>query len=334
MTPPLYIHATGMCCAVGYSTAAASAAMGACVDHFTRSWFQASDGSPLVCAMVWGLDVWGPERMGALFGCVLEQCREETTVIPERTALVLLVPDSRRPGAESDWPQEIYEHCVGELSFHAASRICPWDRAGLGPALRHAREVLQKGVVDRVLLAGVDSYLNAITLNAFLDAERLLVGDISDGFIPGEGAGAVVLGLEAPAGPCVRICGVGCGEEAAHIVQDAQPNRATGLTQAIREAVAESGRPLADMQFHFCDGNGNTYYAAESSLALTRTLEHPVPDFPYILPASYFGETGAAVGPLMLAYLSRYMPREGLGYGLVHTSADHGQRSALLVEYV
>lgn len=334
MMPPLHIHATGMCCAVGYSTAAASAAIGACVDHFRQSWFQTSDGKPLPCAMIWGLDIWGPERMAALFSCVLDQCREETTLLPERTALLLLVPDPRRPGAETDWPQEIFERCVGELAFHPASRICPWDRAGLGPALRHAREVLQKGIVQRVLLAGVDSYLNAVTLNAFLDAERLLVGDISDGFIPGEGAGAVVLGLDAPAGPGVRICGVGCGEEAAHILQNEKPNRTHGLTRANREAVAESGRPLTAMQFHLTDGNGNTYYAAESSVALTRTLEHPVPDFPYILPASCFGETGAAVGPLILAYLTRYMPREGLHYGLVHTSADHGQRSAVLVEYL
>lgn len=334
MTPALHVEAAGMCCAVGHSLPTAAAAMGACVDHFRLSWFQTDKGSPLACAMIWGLEIWGPERMGALFASVLDECRAQVELNPAETALLLLVPDLNRPGADTDWPQDIYQHCTGDLHFHPASRICPWDRAGLGPALLHARTLLAGHTVERVLLAGVDSLLNAVTINALLRTERLLCAEVSDGFIPGEGAGAVVLRLATAEsrGLCVR--GVGTGYEAAHILQDKEPNRAHGLVEAMRAAVKESGRPLTDIQFQMNDNNGNSYYSTESAIAMMRALEHHVRSFPYILPATYYGETGAAAGPLMLAYLTHYMPRNAFSYGLVHCSADNGHRNALLVDYV
>lgn len=332
MIPVLHVQAAGMCCAVGHSVPAATAAMGACVDHFRKSWFRATDGSPLPCASVWNLDTWGPERMGAMFACVLDECRSQVDLNPTTTALLLLVPDVERPGVDTEWPQDIYTHCTRTLHFHASSRICPWDRAGLGAALQHARGLLTEKTVQRVLLAGVDSYLNAVTINALLQNERLLCGDVSDGFIPGEAAGAVVLGLTPQARGGLQICGVGTGFEAAHILQNELPNRANGLVDAIRAAVKESGQPLASIDFHMNDNSGTSYYSSESTIAMMRTLEHRVASYPYLLPSSYYGETGAASGPLMLASLTQIMPECGYSRGLVHCSADNGHRCAVIVE--
>lgn len=333
MTPVLHIEATGMCCAVGHSVPAAAAAMGACVDHFRQSWFRGRDGKPLSCAMIWGLDTWGPERMGDMFSCVLDECRAQVPLNPATTALLLLVPDASRPGADAAWPQDIYRQCTGDLHFHPASRICPWDRAGIGTALLHARSLLTAKTVERVLLAGVDSYLVSATITALLAADRLLSTQVSDGFIPGEGAGAVVLRLGTAESRGLRVSGVGTGYEAAHILQHETPNRAHGLVEAIRAAVKESGQPLTNIDFHMNDNNGNTYYSTESTIAMMRTLEHRVPGYPYLLPASYYGETGAAAGPLMLAALTRIMPENGYSHGLVHCSADNGHRAAVIVDY-
>lgn len=334
MIPALHIEAAGMCCAVGHSVPAATAAMGACVDHFRQSWFRGRDGKPLSCAMVWGLDSWGPERMGDMFAAVLDECRAQAALDPADTALLLLVPDAARPGADPDWPQDIYSHCTAGLQYHPASRICPWDRAGMGAALLHARGLLADNTVQRVLLAGVDSYLVAATINALLAADRLLGADVSDGFVPGEGAGAVVLRLATPKSQGLCVCGVGTGYEPAHILQTDTPNRANGLVEAIRAAVKESGQPLTSIDFHINDNNGNTWYSMESTMAMMRALEHRVPNYPYLLPASYYGETGAAAGPLMLAALTRLMPENGYARGLVHCSADNGHRAAAIVEYL
>ena len=44
-----------------------------------------------------------------------------------------------------------------------------------------------------MLIAGVDSYLTAATLAAYQERDRLLGSHCQDGFIPGEGAAAVLV---------------------------------------------------------------------------------------------------------------------------------------------
>lgn len=336
--PALRIEATGMCCAVGTSTEMASAAIRAGLDHFRESWFLGPGGKPLSCAMLWDVDVWGPPRMGLLFASVLAECREQAPWLqPEETCLMLLVPEPDRPGGNDGWPQALYAACTASASFHATSQICPWGRAGLGPSLLYARDVLARGAVRQVLLAGVDSYLTSAAIESYLARERLLTDEISDGFIPGEGAGAVVLRLDVPGKPGTRITGVGMAEEPAHILQEALPNRADGLVRAIRAAVAECGHELAETDFHMSDGNGNSFYLREAAVALVRTFERPVHNaaYPHKLISSSIGETGAAVGPLLLAFLTRLLPREdGPGRSaLLHFSADNGKRAAVIVDH-
>ena len=185
--PALRVDATGMCCALGYSTDAASSAIRACLDHFRESWFVGDGGKPLYCAMIWDVDCWGPERMALMFDTVFEECLAQCSELdPAETCLMLLVPETGRPGGNPDWPQYIFAKCTKTRAFHVSSQICPWGRAGLGPSLLYARKVLTERSVRQVLLAGVDSYLTAGTIDAFLAGERLLTGDVSDGFVPGE----------------------------------------------------------------------------------------------------------------------------------------------------
>ncbi|EHP67505.1 hypothetical protein EAZG_00426 [Escherichia coli TA249] len=68
-------------------------------------------------------------------------------------------------------------------------------------------------------------------------------------------------------------------------------------------------------------------------LAVLRSLEHKVADYPHLMLTSCTGEVGAASGPLMLAYLASVMSRtDGPGKkGLLHLSADNGQRAAAIV---
>ena len=62
-------------------------------------------------------------------------------------------------------------------------------------------------------------------------------------------------------------------------------------------------------------------------------VEHKVADYPHLMLTSCTGEVGAASGPLMLAYLASVMSRtDGPGKkGLLHLSADNGQRAAAIV---
>ena len=332
----LQLTAAGMCCAVGYSTAAATAAMRAGMDHFRETEFIGPQGLPLIGAQLYGFDQWGPARMGWMFQRALAECLSKDKLLkPEETCLLLIVPESNRPGANQDWPRQIYTACTVQHRFHASSRIAPLGKAGLIPALVLAQEFLRKQEVRRVLVAGVDSLFTAGAISYYLEQRRLLTVDNNDGFIPGEGAGAIVLARPDERRDALLITGVGLGLESAHILQNEKSNRASGLCAAIREAVADCGRPLAETLFHMSAFGHESYYFREAESAISRSLEHKVPSYPHIMLTSGTGEVGAASGPLMLAYLEAVMQRsDGPGQkGLIHLSADAGERSAAIVEW-
>ena len=60
-------------------------------------------------------------------------------------------------------------------------------------ALLQARRMLAEGRYARIIVAGVDTFLTGATLAAYGREDRLLRRDNSNGFIPGEAAGAVLL---------------------------------------------------------------------------------------------------------------------------------------------
>ncbi len=333
---PLRLTAAGMCCAVGYSAPAATAAMRAGMDHFRETEFIGPQGQALIGAQLYGIDQWGPPRMGWMFQRVLAECMAaEPAMQPEQTCLILIVPEPERPGTDPRWPQEIYRVSTAQHAFHASSRIAPMGKTGLIPALELASDLLREKEVQRVMIAGVDSYFSATTISHYLDADRLLTADNDDGFIPGEAAGAVVVALPEPSRDALTITGVGQAKETAHILQDDLPNRADGLRAAIRGAVADSGTRLTDTTFHLSAIGHESFYFRETELAISRSLEHKIADYPHLMLTSSAGETGAAAGPLMLGYLAAIMPRpDGPGRrALLHLSDDAGQRAAAIVEY-
>ncbi|MDR6498857.1 hypothetical protein ACPUER_15525 [Burkholderia sp. DN3021] len=336
---PLAIQKIGMCCAVGHSSLSACAAIRANINHFRETRFVGFDGEPIVGAYLDGIEEWGPARLAKMFHAVVEECRTSSGVSwsPETTALFLLVPEPSRPGTDDDWPDEILTSCAEEtgLTFNRQSRILRAGKAGIGEALLRAHSLLDEQRVGHVMVLGIDSYLHTDVVVQHLEGERILSTENRDGYIPGEGAGAVLLGLDDGAPGRLLITGVGCAEENARISQSEKPIRGLGLKRAIRDASQMSGFAVSECAFHMSDISGESYYFKEASLAIAGSLETKVESFPHYTPASSIGETGAAVGPLLLAYLSAVAGRwDSPGRrGLLHFSNDDGRRAAVMVEY-
>lgn len=335
MTMALRIDQAAMCCALGYSLEAASAAIRACLDHFRESWFVDRGGRPLHCAMIWDNDLWGPSRMGFMFEHVLAEIFHKAPECdPGRTCLMLLTPEESRPGSHKDWAQEIFAACTDKVAFHESSRICPGGRAGIGLCLHWARDVLAANEVEQLLLAGVDSYLTVGAIEHLLDTDRLLAGGASDGFIPGEGAGGGLLRKAKPGVPGLHVSGVGLAHEASRLDSDEPANRSEAFTAAVRAAVAECGFRAADIDLHMSDCSGESFYIKEIVHGLVRVVDREMPEYHHMMIAPYLGETGAAVGPLILAFLTDYMPRmrKGRSRALLNFANDGGERAAVMLE--
>jgi 3-oxoacyl-[acyl-carrier-protein] synthase-1 len=192
--------------------------------------------------------------------------------------------------------------------------------------------MLAAGSAAKVLLIASDSYLNAADINAALQGERVLCATSSAGFIPGEGAAALVLCAADPAAPGLHISGIGTAlEQARH--DGIIPNRSMGLTQAIRAAAAQAGVAPADLALRLSDQNGDPFYADEATNAMTR-LMFGAGKLAHHTLADKAGELGVAAGPAMLAWLScaqgtlLQTPGKAL---LVHMADDDGARCALIL---
>ena len=131
----------------------------------------------------------------------------------------------------------------------------------------------------------------------------MLRRDNSNGFIPGEAAGAALLAVwqQGTAAPLL-LRGLGFEREPAAF-GSGKPLRADGLVKAIRGALNEAGIALQQCDHRIADMNGEQYRFKEAALAITRLLRDRKVLFSLWHPADCIGEVGAATLPAMLAML-------------------------------
>jgi 3-oxoacyl-[acyl-carrier-protein] synthase I len=118
-------------------------------------------------------------------------------------------------------------------------------------------------------------------------------------------------------------------------IESENPFKADGLTAAIKTALKDSGKTFEDVDYRIVDVNGEHYAFKEASLALSRSMHILKEEFDIWHPSDCIGETGAAVGPIVLgialdAARKGYAPGDGV---LCHFSNDDGLRSAMVLRY-
>lgn len=348
MTPPAAPHsacsiriaAAGACCSLGYYLEAISCALRVGYDGFQESKMAFSGAEPVRVACLPDTEVWGAERLAKWLLYALGNCLDKAPSVElESVPLFLLTLEAERPHGQEHLQFEtaIKAQQSLELPFHPDSRIVAGGKAGLGMALEQIAELFARGSARQALLVGVDSLISGKSIKYYLDAQRLLMPGNSDGFVPGEGAAALLLEASSPTVPGVHIAGFGRGQAEGR-PDGSVPSRARGLTQAMRGALAQAGHAADALQFRVSDQNGEAFFSREASHALTR-ISVPGSTAPQtITTADCTGEIGAATGPLMLAWLSIFMPQKdgyGPGHcGLIHLANDNGERSAVVVHYV
>jgi 3-oxoacyl-[acyl-carrier-protein] synthase-1 len=192
--------------------------------------------------------------------------------------------------------------------------------------------------VEGCIVGGVDSYVNWYDFKRFSAAYRLKCEEVSQGFIPGEGAAFVMVTSRTLAPKRVtslgEILGIGWANEDAGVtaISDSHPT-GKGLQRALEATVHDAQVPESRIDFRISDLNGEYYRAIESMLGTMRFYrtrrEHPV----VWLPAACVGEMGSAVGALLIIMAMTGMAR-GYAPGAIamcEASSDTGLGAGCLV---
>lgn len=344
MAVPIYAAAVGASTPVGRDAWSSAAAVRAGVSGFAQHPYMVDTaGEPMRAAIAPWLDIdcQGQERFEALLFPAIDQVLQPLAAGGDpkiRVALALGLP-SARPGLPTElgdalrasivkrYPNRFVVQAVLE-NGHAAGLL------GLHAAVRKMVE----GAFDICVLAGVESYLAPETLEWLEQNEQLHgAGPLNNawGFIPGEGAGAALLGTErALAGlqltPLGQVLGVGTALEQNRI-KTKTVCIGEGLTAAFREGLSglPSGAKVTDV---YCDMNGEPYRADEFGFAALRTKEWFESASDFIAPADCWGDVSAASAPLALV-LSVAASKNAYSNGpfsFLWASSESGERGAAL----
>jgi 3-oxoacyl-[acyl-carrier-protein] synthase-1 len=211
----------------------------------------------------------------------------------------------------------------------------PRGRAAALMGLREAAARLQRGDTPFVLVGGVDTLVDLYVLGT-LDLEGRVRNEVnSDGLVPGEGAGFLLLctaetaqqrGLQ----PLAWLQGAATGQEAGHLYAE-EPYLGEGLAATFAALLAEAP-PATPISCVYASFNGERYWAREYGVARLRAAAAFDPDHAVEHPAETFGDLGAAHGAVLAAVAAAGV---SAGYRkspcLIFASSDHADRAAALI---
>ena len=341
----VHVVAMGASTAVGRDAWSSAAAVRAGISGFTQHPYMIDTaGEPMIVALAPWLDVGltGLARFEALLYPAIDQALapiKESHDNGLRVALSLGLP-SPRPGLSDTLQYDLRKSISAKYRpiFESIAAFPNGHAAGL-LALEAAVKKLTEGTLDACVVAGVDSYIEPETLEWLEECDQLhSAGPLNNawGFIPGEGAGALLLmrtdtDKRFAAQPLARVLGTGLAFEVKRIKTETVCI-GEGLTQAFRAALAvlPSGTQVSDV---YCDMNGEPYRADEYGFTALRTKEAFASPSDFVAPADCWGDVAAASGPLHVM-LSAIVGTKGYARGplaFAWASAEGGERAAAIL---
>ncbi len=219
---------------------------------------------------------------------------------------------------------------LGNRVDRGGSLLFAVGSAGVFFALLDAGHRIASGETTAVMVIGVDSMLDPLRLDALQSARRLLVDDAMDGFIPGEGAAALVVSAEVSGAMAMAtLAGVGVGDDVFR-VEGEHPLTADALTAAVHSALAGATEPVSEL---WAGLNGESWTAREWAIAARRAHREIAPDAEVWHPAEAFGDPGAALGAMLIALgaIGQHRGR-GRSPALAWSASDEGTRGACRIE--
>ena len=323
---------------VGLDTASSCAAIRATIDNFQDTRFMDKGGEWVLGSEVPLEKPWrGTRKLAKMLAMALTECSQEAGLDLAIVPILICLAEKERPGRVENLANKIFFETQEELNikFHKNSSFVEHGRVGGLVAMKLARSMLYDKDETQIMVAGVDSLLTAPAIRHYEDKERVLTSINSNGFIPGEGACAVLIQKPRASKDKQLICsGLGFGLEQVTINSE-EPFRADGLTKALKEALVDANTTMDDTDFRIVDVSGEQYWFKEASLVLSRILRVHKEGYPLWHPADCVGEVGAAISLIALAYLKEACDKDfSEGHKMIqHSSNDDQRRSAAIYRY-
>ena len=270
----------------------------------------------------------------AIWECLKAAEPESAVNIP----ILLGIAPPDRPHRPPRVEQEILEEIEFRLDLphHRMSAVIAKGNVSGVIGLRMAEDIIGRRLADFCIVAGVDSFLQQDTIEAFMAQRRVMTQSNSNGFFPGEaGCAVLVARSKSTQGDELEILGIGQAIESGTIESE-RPTRGEGMTAAVRDAFAEAGITIHETAYRITDLSGEHYKFKEAAFIRGRFLKKRMKEL-YELwhPVEYIGEIGAANVPCALAVgLHAGMKRYACGNrALCHFGSDAGERAACVVEF-
>ncbi len=260
--------------------------------------------------------------------------------------LLWAMPEAGRLGlSDFDYTQQKLLNALARRPVFHGKFLREWTkyfdqgRTSLAHQLQHAHHILTTTHFKQVIIMAVDSWLFPPMLNALLaywggNKQRVLTDTNTDGFIPAEAAGVMVVSLPKYHSSPYIIDGVANAHEPVSLFST-DISKAEGMSAAIKQACQRANHSLKDYPLCISSASGEQYFFREFNLAQTRNLTSKVSEQSVWHPASHIGDSGCVVGIAMIA-MALYGFQSGRIKGervLCHMSGDTHDRAAVSVAY-
>lgn len=226
-------------------------------------------------------------------------------------------------------------HCLLQdeslLISRAKCRYFASGRTGLLEAIDLAFQCFEQTNEHAILVGAVDSYIDAATLTQLDQEGRIAAGQNCDTFVPGEGAGFLLLcrpGSAEPATPSVFRPALGF--EPGHKYSDS-PMLGQGLDLAFKQALARL--PGVSIDDIYSTMNGESWFAKEFGIAFMRSSNRFTAEVKHHHPIDALGDMGSATPVVLLAMAVDNLLKRNTGASIVYASADTGNRAAVVLAY-
>lgn len=262
-----------------------------------------------------------------------------------KLALILVLPPSS-PNTLS--PGDSLLRLLSAIQRGSGLEISPENtlpltsgRIGYTQGLRHAMELLRRGMIDHALICSADSLLDRGRLERLLAEERVRTAERATGLFPGEAAVMLLLERSSVAVargivPLVQIA-ASIDREAPPPTYASAPPSGTPSSEIIEEALFQAGIVPATTGTIYSDLNGEEYRAADYGNAIVRcSPEWQLGSWHTEVPAISFGDTGASSGALASCMMVRSIARNYFqGETALFTLAgDEGGRGVAVMKKV